>query len=184
MGDDSGRDLHLPARADPVAAAVVLHPHPAMGGDRHHPLVVALAAGLAEAGVAALRPDLTDPSFPAGAEALAAIALDLRAEVGVDRLFLVGYSWGSVVTALAAVDDVAARVLVAPPVTHVELAPRSEPTLVLVPAHDQYGPPDAARAAFAPWPDATVEVVDGCDHFVAGAIGRITERSVAWLVDT
>ena len=43
MGDDSGRDLHLPTDGSTTAAAIVLHPHPAMGGDRHHPLVVALA---------------------------------------------------------------------------------------------------------------------------------------------
>jgi len=184
MGDDSDRDLHLPASGAPIAVAVVLHPHPAMGGDRHHPFVVALADGLAEAGVAALRVDLTDPSFPVGADALATIAKELRADVGVDRLFLVGYSWGSVVTALAAVDDVAARVLVAPPVAHVDLPTQSGPTLVLVPAHDQYGPPDAVRAALSSWPDATVEVVEGCDHFLSGAIGRIAGRAVGWLTAT
>ena len=180
MGDDS-RDLHLPSRGDPIAVAVVLHPHPAMGGDRHHPLTVALAEGLAGAGVAALRVDLTDPDFATSAEALATVAKELRAEVGVDRLFLLGYSWGSVVSSVAHVEDVAARVLVAPPVAHVELPPRAEPTLVLVPAHDQYGPPDLVRAAFAGWTGATVEVVEGCDHFLAGAVGRIAERAVAWL---
>lgn len=43
---DSGRDIH-PPEAAPVAAAAVIHPHPAMGGDGHHPLVVAIAVGLA-----------------------------------------------------------------------------------------------------------------------------------------
>ena len=181
MGDDLDRDLHLPNDGEPAAAAVVLHPHPAMGGDRHHPLVVALAGGLADAGVAALRVDLTDPSFPDAADSLSVIAKELRSDVGTDRLFLVGYSWGSVVSAMAEVDDVAARVLVAPPVSHVTLAPRDGRTLVLVPAHDQYGPPDEVRAAFASWPDVTVEVVEGCDHFLMGAIGRIADRAVAWL---
>ena len=182
MGDDSGRDLHLPGGGDPTAVAVVLHPHPAMGGDRQHPFVVALATRLADAGVAALRVDLADPSFPAGADALAAIAEELRSDVGVDRLFLLGYSWGSVVSAMADVDAVTARVLVAPPVSLVEVPPRNEPTLVLVPAHDQYGPPADARDAFASWPDATVEVVEGCDHFLAGATSRIGDRAVAWLM--
>ncbi len=180
MGDDSGRDLHLPSGGDAVAAAVVLHPHPAMGGDRHHPLVLAMAEGLAAAGVAALRVDLTDPSFPEAAASLATIAGELRDEVGVDGLVLAGYSWGSVVSAMAAVDGVAARVLVAPPVAHVDLPPQPEPTLVLVPAHDQYGPPDAVHAALASWPDATLEVVDGCDHFLMGAVERIAGRAIAW----
>ena len=181
MGDDPGRDLHLPSGGDPTAVAVVLHPHPAIGGDRHHPLVVTLAERLADSGVAALRVDLNDPSFPVAAEALQAIATELRADVGVERLLLLGYSWGSVVTALADIDDVTARVLVAPPVAHVELAPRREPTLVLVPAHDQYGPPDEVERALSSWPDATIEVVDGCEHFLAGAVGRIAERAVGWL---
>ena len=71
--------------------------------------------------------------------------------------------------------------LIAPPVTHVDLPVRSEPALVLVPAHDQYGPPDEVEDALSSWPAATIEVVDGCDHFLAGAIGRITDRAVAWL---
>ena len=183
MGDDSGRDLHLPGVGRPRAAAVVLHPHPAMGGDRHHPLVVAVAGGLAEAGLAALRLDLTDPDIPASAKVLSEEVEQLRAEVGVERLVLVGYSWGSRVVAKVQPDGLAARVLIAPPVSHVDLPVRSEPALVLVPAHDQYGPPDAVEAALASWPAATIEVVDGCDHFLVGAIGRITDRTVAWLTD-
>jgi pimeloyl-ACP methyl ester carboxylesterase len=152
-----------------------------MGGDRHHPLVVALAEGLAAAGVAALRLDLLDPDFAAASQALAETAVALRAEVDVDQLFLVGYSWGSVVTARTSVDGVTARVLIAPPISHVDLPPQLERTLVLVPAHDQYGPPDQVDDALRSWPDVTIEVVDGCDHFLTGAVGRITDRAVRWL---
>ena len=95
---------------------------------------------------------------------------------------MVGYSWGSAVVALTALDDLAARVLVAPPVTTLDLPPQPEPTLVLVPEHDHYGPPPDVEAALSPWPDATIEIVAGCDHFLAGAISRITDRTIAWLV--
>jgi pimeloyl-ACP methyl ester carboxylesterase len=57
------------------------------------------------------------------------------------------------------------------------------PTLVLVPAHDQYGPPDAVRAAVGDWPGTTVEVVEGCDHFLAGAVARIADRATTWLTE-
>ena len=182
MGDDSGRDLHLPPGGVATsAAAIVLHPHPAMGGDRHHPLMVALANGLSAAGVATLRLDLRDPSVTTAADALAREAADLRADVRVDRMLLVGYSWGSAVVAHTTLDALSARVLVAPPVAMLNLPAQTEPTLVLVPAHDQYGPPDQVQAALEGWPDATIEVVDGCDHFLAGAIGRITSRAVDWL---
>jgi pimeloyl-ACP methyl ester carboxylesterase len=152
-----------------------------MGGDRHHPIVVALAEGLAAAGVAALRLDLLDPDFAAASETLAKTAGALRAEVDVDQLFLVGYSWGSVVTARTSVDGLTARVLIAPPISHVQLPTQPERALVLVPAHDQYGPPDQVDDALSSWPDATIEVIDGCDHFLAGATGRITDRAVSWL---
>ncbi len=61
-------------------AAVVLHPHPAMGGDRDHPLIVAIAEGLADRGFAALRPDLSDPDPAASARALEATAAELMDE--------------------------------------------------------------------------------------------------------
>jgi alpha/beta superfamily hydrolase len=183
VGDDSDRDLHLPGDGRPGVAAVVLHPHPAMGGDRHHPLVVAVASGLADAGVAALRLDLADPDIPTSAKALSEEVEQLRADVGVERLVLIGYSWGSRVVAEVQPDGLAARVLIAPPVSHVDLPVRAEPALVLVPAHDQYGPPDAVEAALVSWPAATIEVVDGCDHFLVGAIDRITDRTVAWLTE-
>jgi alpha/beta superfamily hydrolase len=175
------RDLHLPATGAPDAAAIVLHPHPGMGGDRHHPLVVSVAEGLAAAGVAALRLDLAGPLVDPSAEQLATEAATLGDELAVERLVLVGYSWGAAVVALTAVPGLSARVLVAPPVITLELPPRPEPTLVLVPEHDHYGSPDDVRAALGTWPDITIEVVDGCDHFLAGAMGRITERTVAWL---
>jgi pimeloyl-ACP methyl ester carboxylesterase len=155
-----------------------------MGGDRHHPLVVTVADGLAAAGVAALRLDLRDPDVGTSASRLVQELADLPAELAVERRLLVGYSWGAAVAAAADVPDLAARVLVAPPVTMLDLESRSEPALVLVPAHDQYGPPAATRDALAGWPDATVEVVDGCDHFLAGAVDRISDRAVAWLTES
>jgi len=177
-----GSDLHLPLDGEPTAAAVVLHPHPAMGGDRHHPLVVAVSEGLAAAGWAALRPDLTEPDPLAAAPALEALAVQLLADTGATRLALVGYSWGSVVSALADPPALERRVLVAPPAGMMDVSITGpEPALVLVPAHDQYGPPDAVRAALGGRPDTDIELVEGCDHFLAGAVARISSRAVGYL---
>ena len=177
-----GRDLHLPAEGTVRAAAVVLHPHPAMGGDRHHPLVVAVAEGLATEGVAALRIDLPDPDVAESATALEAVAAGLLEETNASRLVLVGYSWGAAVSALASPGSLLARALVAPPVSMIGLAaPRGTPTLVLVPAHDQYGPPADVRRATDSWPATTMEVVEGTDHFLVGAIAKITARTATWV---
>ena len=173
-------DLHLPDGGTATAAAVVVHPHPAMGGDRHHPLVIAVAEGLAATGIAALRPDLDNPDIAASATALEQVAADLAAEVGTDRLLLIGYSWGSIVASAAAPEGLAARVLVAPPVAMFALSTPTVPTLVLVPAHDQYGGPDAVHEVMEHHENMTIEVIEGCDHFLAGAVAHIATRAVAW----
>lgn len=178
------RDLHPAAGGPPRALAVVLHPHPGMGGDRHHPLVVAVADGLAAAGVAALRLDLIDPDVTASAERLVEVTGEASGQLGVDRVVLVGYSWGSVVSAAAQPGGLVGRVLVAPPVGSMALAvPDALPLLALVPAHDQFGPPDVVRAALDGRAATTVEVVDGCDHFLAGAVSRIAARTVEWVAE-
>jgi alpha/beta superfamily hydrolase len=175
------RDLHLPDGA-PSGAAVVLHPHPGMGGDRHHPAVMAIASGLAAAGIAALRVDLRDPNPGPSAEALRGVVEELLVEVGTERLLLAGYSWGSIVTSLVSDPRLVKRVLVAPPVSMLVPAEGDgTPTLVLVPAHDQFGPPDAVRDAWGASPHTTIEVVEGADHFLAGAVERIAARAVAFL---
>jgi alpha/beta superfamily hydrolase len=177
-----GRDLHL-SDGTATAAAVVLHPHPAMGGDRHHPLVVAVAEGLARIGIAALRVDLTDPDPGPSATVLEQLSAELLEQTGTERLVLVGYSWGSVVSLLAQPPQLVARALVAPPASMLT-SPVPEdgtPMLVQVPAHDQYGPPETAHEAFGGRPGTEIEVVEGCDHFLAGAVARIAERTVAWV---
>ncbi len=106
-----------------------------------------MAERLAAQRVAALRPDPTDPDPAASASALEALATGLAAEVGADRVVLVGYSWGSVVTSLAAPPGLAARVLVAPPAAMFDVVAEDDlPRLVLVPAHDQFGGPEAVEA--------------------------------------
>jgi uncharacterized protein len=187
MIDRSRWDLHLPADGAAAAAAVVLHPHPGMGGDRNHPVVVAVAEALAGAGVGALRVDIAVPD-PAVAVSDLELAAELaQAESGADQLLLVGYSWGSLVAAMApAGAGLAARVLVAPPVSMHSLdgtpaAGDDVPTLVLVPAHDQFGPPDAVRTALGGWVHATVEEIPMADHFLVGQAATVADRVAAWV---
>lgn len=175
------RDLHLPEGRPPSALATVLHPHPAMGGDRHHPLMVAVADRLAAEGVAALRLDLSDPDVATSSEELTTAAEEACGELSVESVLLVGYSWGSIVSSLAQPAGLVGRVLVAPPVGNMDLArPDDLPLLALVPAHDQFGSPDAVRAALADAEDAVIEIIEGCDHFLAGAVDRIARRVAEW----
>jgi len=159
------------------AAGVVLHPHPSMGGDSSHPFVVDVAARLASRGVNVVTPDLRDPDVTVAAEQLR----DVAESVQNDRLLLVGYSWGSVVTSHASPHGLVARVLVAPPASMQLGGMSGVPTLVLVPEHDQFGDLDAMRAASAGEQRVTVESVPGADHFLWGSIEPISERCVDWL---
>ena len=159
------------------AAAVILHPHPAMGGDSSHPFVVDVAARLTALGVTVVTPDIADPDVDRASEAVRGLAESVAAE----RRFLVGYSWGSVVTAHASPAGLVARVLVAPPASMDLGVPSSVPMLVLVPEHDQFGGPDATKNALADQPRATMEVIPGADHFLWGSIEAISQRCVDWL---
>jgi pimeloyl-ACP methyl ester carboxylesterase len=53
--------------------------------------------------------------------------------------------------------------------------------LVVVPEHDQFSPPDAARLATGAWPGAEVTVVPRADHFLAGATAAVADTVAAWL---
>jgi pimeloyl-ACP methyl ester carboxylesterase len=53
--------------------------------------------------------------------------------------------------------------------------------LVVAAEHDQFTSPENLREDSADWPDATVTVVDGVDHFLAGATGRVAEAVLDWL---
>ncbi len=172
------------------AAAVLCHPHPAYGGDRHNPVIEALYRALPGVGVATLRFDFGPAAAASGgdeaARAEVVAALDrLAAEVGDVPLWLVGYSFGADVA--LAVDDPRHRgwVAVAPPMAYGgPPAPGrgdARPALVLVPEHDRFSSPDAARAATAGWADATVEVIPMADHFLAGAAGIVADVVTAWL---
>lgn len=162
-------------------AAVVLHPHPGMGGDSTHPLVATISQRLADRGVSIATPDIDDPDFALASADLAHAASDLLAESGADGLVLVGYSWGSVVSSLVSVDGLAARVLVAPPVSMMKLgAYDGLPGLVLVPDHDEFGGPDAVAQALVGCDNLVAETVAGCDHYLVGAVDRIAARVVEW----
>lgn len=175
-------DLARPA--EPRAGAVLCHPHPAYGGDRHNIVVDALFRALPAAGIAALRFDFR--SGGGGEQDDVLVALDrLAAEVPGVPLWLVGYSFGADVA--LGVDDprAAGWVAVAPPLrfggTPAPARGDSRPALVLVPEHDAYSPPERTRAATAAWPAATVEVVPMADHFLAGAAGKVAATVTSWL---
>ena len=168
------------------AAAIVCHPHPQYGGNRFNPVVDALYRRLATMGVAALRFDFRadfDDGVGERLDALAALAELERLVPGVPRVAC-GYSFGAMIALALDHPDLAAKVLIAPPLGHIAVEPGvAVPTLVLTPAHDQFAPPDVARPIVESWADAEFAVIDMADHFIAGRSDAVATRAATWVSD-
>ncbi|MFT4617760.1 MAG: alpha/beta superfamily hydrolase [Minisyncoccia bacterium] len=178
-------DLAVPDAAH--AAAIICHPHPRYGGNRHNNVVQALFAALPAAGIAALRFDFRADFDGGRGEQLDAIAALNALEVRLPGLAIIatGYSFGAAI--VSALDDVriTTKVLVAPPLASMPTVRGMEvPTLVLTPAHDQFSAPDATEAIISEWPQTTHETVASADHFLNGRTGLVAERAVAFITRT
>jgi alpha/beta superfamily hydrolase len=179
---------------DPVAVAVLTHPHPLYGGDMHNIVPASLARTLPDHGIATVRFDFRGAGSSSGthgggtdetADVRAAVAAAEAAHPGVP-LVGIGYSFGADV--LLAVDDprFTAVVAVAPPlavlsIEEMRAARGAAPTLVLAAQHDQFRDAADAEAVVSDWPDTTFQVLAGADHFMAGMTGQIAERTLAFL---
>jgi uncharacterized protein len=171
-----------------VAAAVLAHPHPLRGGSMHAGLIPALFEALPARGIATLRFDFRGVGRSTGghgggvaerADVEAALATLGGIVPGVP-VWLVGWSFGAEVS-LSVGAAHAGWIAVAPPLRI--LPPESlvaanddRLALLLVPEHDQFNPPDAARATVADWSATTVEVVPATDHFLGGRMTWVADR--------
>lgn len=185
-------DLRAPVGA--VAGAVICHPHPAYGGDRHNPVVDALYRGLSAAGVAVLRFDFRRAARAATGEGVAeradVVAALHRLATEVDArvpVFLAGYSFGADVALSVGDDRHAGWLAVAAPFRFSAPAcpgagdPR--PVLALAPEHDQFAPPAWVTRSTRGWPDVTIEAVPMADHFLAGATAHVARAATAWVLE-
>ena len=185
-------EIDVPAGAS--AAVVLAHPHPLYGGSMRTGVPAALFERLPLEGVAALRFNFRGVEGSAGthdrgvAERLdVTAAVDaLASAVASAPLVVCGWSFGADVS--LCVDDprISAWCPVAPPLSVVPIGdmcastdPR--PKHLLVPEHDQYDPPDRARATTAGWTNTTLEVVRMADHFLGGALNGVAASVLAFL---
>jgi hypothetical protein len=162
------------------AAAVLLHPHPEMGGDRFNNVVSELYRALPPAGVTAIRFDFSGSKIDGAAEETIE-ALDQLPD-DIPR-FLVGYSFGGGVAATITDERVAGWFLAAPAITSIEPAIGDDPRPKLVAAaeHDRFFPPAQLEAATATWDTTEVIMIAGADHFFVGRADVVAERCVEWI---
>jgi hypothetical protein len=197
----SAPGVRLDARvAVPVGAAggvVICHPHPLYGGDMDNQIVAVVAVACQAAGLATLRFNFRGVGGSSGIhdegrgeQVDAGAALDHLA-AGLPPgapLALAGYSFGAVVATAVAADGraLAGLALVAPPLAfpgREELRPPAAlrgPLLVVAGDTDAYCPADALECLAKRVPGAAVRVIEGADHFFAGALEPLSEALSGW----
>lgn len=165
------------------AGAVVCHPHPAYGGDRHNVVVDRIFRTLAE--VTVLRFDFRNSGTDEQRDVIAALEEVARHLESGQSLWLVGYSFGADMALSVGDERVAGWVAVAPAL---QFGPPplpadgdGRPVLVLAAEHDQFTAPDHLRDVAARWSNATVTVVTSADHSLAGASGQAAAAVLDWL---
>ena len=189
----------------PSFAAVVCHPHPAMGGTMHNHATYRLAKAVVARGGAALRFNFRGVGRSAGVydagrgeadDTRAALDWVAAARPGVPLLGC-GFSFGAWMTAIACGDDArVAGLLLAGVALRVEgledfrrtgrIRDLEKPVAVVQAADDTLGPPDELEAALAgSRGPRRLAVVPGATHlFVEAlpALQREAEAALDWLL--
>jgi len=159
----------LAEAADAWASAVLLHPHPDMGGDRFNNVVTALYDALPPAGVTAARFDFSSSNV----DTAAAETVEMLGVIAPDPRLVIGYSFGGGIAARGSDDRIAGRCLIAPPPWRESReAQESSPAFVIAAEHDQFFNVDDLR------PDA---VVTSADHFFVGRTDEVVRLVLGWL---
>lgn len=190
-------ELALPQKNPPAFTLVTFHPNPTQGGNMDSHVFRKLANRLpALMDAAVLRFNTRGTSSPRGQSEGAfsatvdekydvAAAIDWVTERGLPEPWAVGWSFGTELILKHVPDhhEFAGAILMAPPlhrVTQQDLARWLDDTrrvVALVPEHDTFLAPEAARAGFASVPHIEVQAFEDCKHLWVG------ERQVRMVID-
>lgn len=162
-----------------MATAVLLHPHPDMGGNQDNNVVVALRDALEAAGVATRR-------FDFGSADVAAAQARTIAEIEAAEapVFLIGYSFGGGIAASIDHPALAGWGLVAPALRLAEpvIGADPRPKHVVAAEHDAWFSPEALAETTDDWVATTHGAVPDTDHFFAGAAAEAAAEQIAAFV--
>lgn len=201
-----------PEGMEPWGGVVVAHPHPLHGATMDQPVVYRTAQACRRRGLATLRFNFRGVGASGGTysgfdeyrdvEAAAAFLrgqLDaLNGEPNIGRgsrpLALAGYSFGSMMSAMAVAGQVPvqALVLIAFVVTWKDMLPAvlerlagfSGPVLAVCGENDEIAPPqEVGRVLTGLKLNFSLILVEGADHFFGGAHREVGERVSAFLDD-
>ena len=185
-----------PTGASLRSAAIICHPHPQYGGDMHNNVVVAVARELAGYGLGVLRFNFrgvgtSQGSYEEGEGELEDVrgAIDFQTQAGdLEELYLVGYSFGTLVGLQVAVTDERIRKWagIAPPVGFYDLSfleGCSRPKLLVAGDNDPFCPPDSLEKLFTRLSDPkSLSIIPEADHFFFGNTeDRVAQEVKAFL---
>ena len=182
--------------AETKAIAVLSHPHPLYGGEMHNNVIQSLFESLPQNSIGTLRYNFRGVGRSEGkhghgnseildTEGAFSYAAQLNGSV---PMISVGYSFGADVSLSADHSNLLAWVGVATPLALLQPDQMAasfdeRPTLLLVPAHDQYRSPEEALAISEPWIATSLSVLDGGDHFLMGHATAVSEATTEFIGD-
>ncbi len=187
--------------AEPVAAAVVCHPHPLGGGTMNNNVVYRVAKALGDAGVAVLRFNFRGVGASTGRhdggageedDALAALDVLAQRHPGLP-LWMAGFSFGARVGLTVGAHDPRVEKLLGIGLAltmfdYSFLNACDKPKAIIQAANDEYGARDAISAAFermaAP---KHLAIVDGATHLYPQHLAELEAAAgsaVAWLLSS
>ena len=179
----------------PPLAALVCHPHPLFGGTLHNKVVYQAAKVFDRFALPVLRFNFRGAGRSAGkhdkgigeqGDVRAAIDF-LAARFPGSPMVLAGFSFGCLVGLRVGCADerVAELVGIGAPVngsdfSYLQSCPK--PKLFLQGRNDPYGSPERLEQLAASWPgEKRVVVIEGADHFFAGALVPMAAALAGWL---
>lgn len=193
-------ELATPLSGAPVATLVCLHPLPTHGGFMDSHVLRKAAARLpALADLAVLRFNTRGTSSPRGTSEGSfdhgndekydvAAALEFARSRNLPNIWIVGWSFGTdLALKYTRHEDVSGVILLSPPLrttTEEQLAAWADadiPVTALIPEHDDFLQPDAAREKFACAPNIELVAVEGGKHLWVGEsqVSRVLTEIVA-----
>ena len=176
-------------------AAVICHAHPLHGGMMHFKVIYRAAKALQAHGFGVLRFNFRGVGVSEGVHDHGIGEQDdVRAAIdeAVNRwpdlpLVLGGFSFGSAMATLVAMDDARVRAVVALgfPITRISssahLPSVLQPRLFVQGSEDEFGRAEAIRALVAPLPEPKrLVVIDGGDHFFTGRLDDLHAAIDGW----
>jgi len=202
-GLDLVGELALPSRGEPAATLIFLHPLPTHGGMMDSHLLRKASYRLpAMADLAVLRFNTRGTSSDRGTSGGefgggspermdVAAAIEFCQNVGLPRIWLVGWSFGSELALLwGNVAPVEGAILLSPPLRRAgdadldQWAASGRPLIALIPELDDYLRPEQARQRFSRVPQARIIAIGGAKHLWVGeTYVRIVLNEIVRLVN-